>query len=646
MNNKILLGTALLSAGALAWAAKDPVIMRVAGVDVPKSEFEYLYHKNSQQQIAPQPLEEYVEMFKNYKLKVADAKDMGLDTMASFKKEMDQYRSDLAAPYLVDSAYLNSLVDEAYQRSRVEPKTSHIMFFKTTDRLTNEANVARLDSIRNCLDAGEDFGELAKKFSQDRGSSQRGGSLGYISAGRYPYGFETAAYALKPGEYSKVVESPMAYHIVKVDDIRPAQGAVLMAHIMKMVPNGASPEQRETAKAQIDSIYNVVMADPSKFEALAKEYSDDPGSGQKGGMLPWFSTGQMVPEFEAESYRLAKDEISKPIRSQYGWHIIRKFDSKPAPELAAMKSQVLARVQHPQDERSGLIRAHQTERYAKKHNGKYAKSLADIRKRIETQGLDSLFYEEAVSGPFSKKALFVIGKTETPLFEVVPSLHHHITPDGIAALKEFDENVALLFNRKLVDTEINWLEANEPDYRNLLHEYRDGSLLYEASVRNVWDKAARDNDGLEAYFESHRGDYTWKEPRAKGILVQASNDSVANAVRARYIQLGADTVVNTLRKEFKNEVKVDRVLVSKGTNAMVDNLMFGGPQTQPSVAGFTCYFMLDPVLATAPQELSDVRAQVTSDYQLELERKWLDDLRAKYPVEVYEKVLRKVKPIQ
>ena len=184
---KAIAGGTCLIAVAMAFAAKDPVIMTVNGVDVPKSEFEYLYNKNSQQQINPQTLEEYVEMFKLYKMKVADAKAEGLDTLESFLKETSQYRHDLAAPYLADSAYINKLVDEAYARSQREVEAKHIMFFKTRGAAENAAMKARLDSLRGVIVNGGDFEELARQYSQDRGSSQRGGNMGFIVAGNFPY---------------------------------------------------------------------------------------------------------------------------------------------------------------------------------------------------------------------------------------------------------------------------------------------------------------------------------------------------------------------------------------------------------------------------------------------------------------------------
>lgn len=645
MNHKVLIGAALLSVGAIAWAAKDPVVMTVNGVDVPLSEFKYLYYKNSQQQMNDQPIGDYVELFTNYKLKVADARSMGIDTTSAFRQEMSQYRSDLAAPYLADSVFLNQLVSEAFDRSGREVQVSHIMLFKNANRVLDEKARTRLDSIRRVALNGGDFAELAAEFSQDGTGKRTGGSLGYIAANRYPYNFEKAAFALQPGEISEIVESPMAYHIIKAGESRPATGSVLVSHVLKLVPMDAPQAQQDAVKASIDSLYNLAVANPDGFADLAMRNSDDPGSAKKGGQLPWFGSGMMVPEFEEAAFSMKNGEICKPFRTSYGWHFIKKHDSRGPQSLEEMRPQLLQRIQHPQDERSEIIRERQTEVLAKKHKGRITSQAREIASDLLKNGLDSAFYQKYSSPQFASTPVVTIGKKNRTIGEFLPMMRHLIQPDGISAEKEFNKRLNRFFNSALVDAEIDWLEANEPDYRNLYHEYYDGSLLYEASVRNVWDRAAKDTEGLEKYFADHRGDYTWTEPRAKGFLVQARNDSVAKAIMARSLQLPADSLQTVLRQEFKGDVKIDRVLVSKGTNAMVDFIMFGGPKVQPSAAGFTEYFMLDGRLITAPEELGDVRAMVTSDYQAMLEDEWLKSLRAKYPVTVNEKVLGKVKPL-
>ncbi|MDE6682622.1 MAG: peptidylprolyl isomerase, partial [Muribaculaceae bacterium] len=176
--------------------------------------------------------------------------------------------------------------------------------------------------------------------------------------------------------------------------------------------------------------------------------------------------------------------------------------------------------------------------------------------------------------------------------------------------------------------------------------YVDGSVLYEVRVNKVLVKAAKDEEGLQRYFEQNKDKYRWSEPRVKGYLVQTSTDSVAEIVKKRAAEIGRDSLVNTIRKEFPREVSIMKVLEPKGSNAMIDNIVFGGPETKPSSPRYTTYFMLDPRVITAAEELQDVRGLVTSDYQGVLQEEWENELRSKYPVKVYDKVLKKVKPLE
>lgn len=438
--------TLLLGAGlgicALAWAAKDPVIMTVNGVDVPKSEFEYLYHKNSQQQLAPQPLEDYVEMFVNYRLKVADAMAAGIDTTAAFRQEMDQYRHDLAAPYMTDSVYLDKLVAEAYGRSREEVPTSHIMIFKAPSAEANATAVAKLDSIRNVVMAGGDFAEMARLYSQDRGSNSRGGSLGYITAGRYPYTFELTAYSIKPGEVSEVIESPVAYHIVKTGDHRPARGTVRASHILIMDQKG-TPEESAARKARIDSIYEVLKASPSKFEDMAMRYSDDKGSARQGGLLQWFGSGMMVQEFDSVAFALPVGQISEPFRTQFGWHIINKIDRKDPPSLDEMRAQEIARIMNPQDERCALVKKNQTAQLAKKHNARLNDALVGkLNSYVASNGIDSLFYVTFSTPEYVSQEIMKVGKQPVMLQAFLSSMHGGLQPNPVIGAKYLDNAIS------------------------------------------------------------------------------------------------------------------------------------------------------------------------------------------------------------
>lgn len=638
MKKPILTGVGL-AAVLLAYAAKDPVIMTINGEDVTKSEFEYLYNKNSQQQINPQTLDEYVEMFKLYKMKVADAKAAGLDTTAKFRKEAEQYRHDLATPYLADSVYLNQLVDEAYARSRKEAVAKHIMFFKSPNPEHNLQMKAKADSLKQVLDNGGNFEELARQYSQDKRSAVNGGTMGYIVSGQYPYGFEVAAFATPEGSVSDVVESPQGYHILKGGHKRDARGRVKVSHILKLARQESDWAR---AKEQIDSLYQVVTANPEKFNEIATTNSDDRGSARQGGQLPWFGAGEMVEEFDSAAFALKKGEISKPVKSQFGYHIIMKQDERDPLPKEAVKKQTLARMSSPQDERYTLIQKHQTERFAARHKAQVNQSGLDaVNDYVAKNGIDSLFYAKWL-GNDGNITLMTADGNKYSVADFVAKFNGVKQSNPVAAKEIIDANLDSWMNGILTGLEEEALAKSEPDYRNLLKEYVDGSLLYEVSVLKVWDKAAKDIPGLEKYFAENRMKYKWDTPHVKGVFVQAANDSVATAIKDLARGAAEDDIVPALRKQFKNQMAAERILVPKGSNAMVDYVAFDGPVAPSSIEKYPVMFMLNKRILTVPEEMQDVKGLVTSDYQNMFQEQWENDLRKKYNVKVNKKVLKSV----
>ena len=363
-------------------------------------------------------------------------------------------------------------------------------------------------------------------------------------------------------------------------------------------------------------------------------------------MLPWFGAGEMVEAFDSVAFSLAVGEISAPFESPYGFHIVKKLDQKGIPSVAEIKPAILQRISSPQDPRYNLVQDNQINRFAKKFKGSVADDvLKDLCADVSSLGLDSAFVAKWTAAPYASKTLCRVGNSNYSAGDFVKSYESVKYPASQAAADLLTDNFKAYYKNKLTIAAEDDLLKNNSDYSNLLKEYVDGSLLYEVSLRKVWDRAAKDTEGLEKYFQDNRANYTWTEPHAKGFLVQAINDSVANLVRERAAQLQGDSVPIILRKEFYGKAIVDRVLVSKGTNAMVDYLMFGGPEAKPSNSKYTVMFMLNPRIINRPEEVSDVKGLVTSDYQNEFQAAWEAELRRKYPVTVNEKVLKKVKPI-
>lgn len=650
MKNKILagLGVSVLAGAVYAEVSNvktaDPVIMTVNGEDVPRSEFEYLYHKNSQQQLEPQSLDEYLEMFKIYKLKVADAKAAGIDTTAAFKKEMDQYKRELMEPYLADSTFLYSLVDVDVKRSGEEVETTHILLAKTRDMSQNFKIKARLDSIRTAILNGADFTEMADKYSQDRSVNTNHGYLGYMGTGRLPFEFESALFETPEGMISEIVESPAGYHIVKPGKHRPSRGKVQASHIMLLVPQGALPSVESSIKADIDSIYDVVKANPERFEELARQYSDDKSSARNGGKLPEFGSGEMVPEFEEVAFSLSEGEISEPVKSFYGWHIIRKDGYRQGKSYEEIKNDVLRKAASPQDSRYKLVRENMVKKLAAKHNGRVnEENLAKLKKDALVNGFDSLYLANWTTMPNSDLQIAKAGNREVKVSDMMDRFTkiNESRPDVAGFM--VTELANTLFTNILLEEEQDWLMANNEDYRNLMMEYTDGSLLYEISVDKVWDKSSKDTEGLERYFNKNKKKYKWDSPHAKGVLIQAADEGAMERVKEKVANKTDQEVIEIVRNEFPKTATAEEIVVAKGMNPMVDNLVWDGSPIVPKQKNYTVYFMVNERLIDAPEDYTDVKGAVTSDYQAQLEQDWIKEMKKKYPIKEYKNEIKKLK---
>lgn len=632
---------AIVAAGcltAIAASKKDPVLMKVNGEPVTLSEFEYLYHKNNQQQIAKQPLDKYLEMFTVYKLKVADAKNAGIDTTKAFQREFQGYRSELAAPYLRDTVAEELLMKEIYGRMGYNVKVSHIMLPLGRTAADDRKNREKIDSLRTCALKGEPFDSLALKYSSDPSVQRNNGSMGYVSVGRFPYQFEDACFTTKVGQISEPFKTDFGWHIVKVYDIQPDQGKVSVEHILKLFPRNATEAQKAETWVTVDSIYQVVK-NGADFEDVARRESQDQGSARNGGKLPLFGKGEMVPEFEKVSYELNDGEISKPFATRYGVHIVKKLSSASLGTYAETRDQIKGIIQR--DVRSNIARNSRVDQLKKQYKLMRNVELENrLKKEVSTP--DSMDAEFMAKYQNSEEWLFKLDGKDYPLSLLIDKIKSYGRMADETAYNFLDANISSLETNTVVEYEKQMLEKNNPDLRNLVNEYRDGMLLFEISNRNVWEKASMDTAGLRAYFEANRAKYRWDSPRYKGFLIQTTGDSVTRLVKLRISSLSPDSLVTVLRKEFSKDLSIKKVLVAKGENSLVDSEVFGGDRVVRTDK-FKDYFVYGGKLIAKPEEVADVRGLVVSDYQNYLEEQWVEALKKKYPVEVDQKVLKSVK---
>ena len=633
-----------LSASLLAQAS-DPVLMTINNKPVLKSEFEYIYNKNNtNNSLDKKTLEEYVDLFVNFKLKVEEAKTQGIDTTKSFITELSGYRSQLTKPYLTDSKVDESVLLEAYNRLKEDVDVSHVLI-RIQQNATPADTLKAWTTIQNILkrlQKNEDFSKVAKEVSEDPSAAENGGHLGYISAFRTVYPFETMAYNTPVGSLSKVVRSAFGYHIIKVHGRRNSLGEVLVSHIMKFTSKD-DEEMNKKAKISIDSIYQRVVAGDD-FGKLASELSQDKGSAAKNGELPWFGTGRMVPEFETAAFALKNvGDVSQPIQSAYGWHIIKLLEKKGVDSFENMKADLERKVKR--DERANLGQQAFVNKLKLDYNFQTVKlNLQEFYKLANNAKLsDSTFLAEANK---LNKSLFSFAGKNYSQSDFANYLKTNNNTEKSIASEMIDEKFKAFTDAELLAYEDTQLEKKYDDFRFLMNEYHDGILLFEVSNKEVWDKASKDTEGLANYFNGHKADYTWKEPHYKGRIISCKDKETFKAAKSIVKKSPTDSIDKYLRTRLNDSiqyVKIEKGLFVKGENKYIDSEIFKSKEKFVPTTDYPYLFLSGKMLKNIPEDYSDVRGLVTADYQEFLEKEWIKTLRGKYPVSVDQNILKTVK---
>ncbi|MBO4986436.1 MAG: peptidylprolyl isomerase [Paludibacteraceae bacterium] len=584
---KVFLSIILLAGAMMGFAQEDKVLMTINGEPVMLSEFMYIYEKNNQEtSLEKKSMEEYLDLFINFKLKVTEAIAQGVDTTEAFKKELAGYRAQATPKYMQDNEAVDSLVELSYNRQANVRRAAHIAIQcpASADSVAEAEALAKINLARERVTTGvekkvkkgrkwvavrepEAFADVAREMTEDPAGKENGGELGWIQVFRYVYPFEDAVYNTPVGEVTEVFRSPYGFHIALVEEERPYE-EVHAAHIMKMMPRGTEQTALD-AKKDIDSLYQVVLAG-ADFAEVATAHSDDKGSAMRGGDLGWFGRGMMVQPFENITFDMQPGEMSEPFPTRFGWHFVKLYDKRGIQPLDSMRQQLLMQVKR------------------------------DVR------------YQEAEKSFIKKTRAEYNLPTEMSDEEVKAYADAH-------------------------------LEEKYADLRNLVREYHDGILLFDVSLREVWDKANKDTEGLAAYFKANKKNYTWDEPRYKGYMIYAKDEKVAKAAKQIIKTANADSVMSYINQRINVDsvqyVKVEKGLWVAGKNAAVDKYGFKNKTAEytPSEE----FPVVVPVgkIIKAPQEYTDVRSQVTTDYQDHLEKQWVATLREKYPVVVNEEVL-------
>jgi peptidyl-prolyl cis-trans isomerase SurA len=632
---------AILSLAAQSFGQPDPTLFSVNGKPVTVSEFNYIYAKTNgaKADFSKASVMEYLDLYTKFKMKVARAKEMQLDTIPSLQEELLGYRRQLADSYLTDREVTDKLIREAYDRMQKDVKISHILV--AINPKDTAAAWTKIQSIYKELQAGASFESLVAK-SEDKNTNQNGGVIGYLTA-MLPDGFyalENAMYNVPVGKTSGVIRTPMGYHIVKVNDVRNARGEIEAAHIL-IRKKKAGVDQLD-AKNRIDSIYTVLKTQ-NNFDDLAVKISEDENSASKAGYLGVFGIGRYEPIFEDAAFSIEADGgISKPVESSIGWHIIKRRERKAIQAFDALKTRLKAQIQREQ--RYELARTAMVERI-KRESG-MTESIA-VRDRY-IAGLDSSFLTYAWRQPTvsNNEKLLSFGKDKVNSLTDFSDFLAENSNRRINYASQYNNNtkeVAMqlyreFLNDKALAYEETQLDKKYPDFRNLMREYEEGILLFEAIKQNVWDKASQDSVGLDKFYAENKSRYQWEE---RASIVSYSVNDTLKPMMEKIKTFAAKNDAQKVLKKF-NTPKSEYIRFQEET---LERSKAKGLETAwkagSIVAGkdATSFSKVDKILPKMGKTLKEARGYVVADYQEFLEKQWMEDLTKRFKVETDQAVL-------
>lgn len=569
--------------------AEDKVLLTIDGQPVMQSEFMYIYEKNNQETTIDQKsIDEYLELFINFKLKVREAENLGFDTLKTFKDELAGYRKQAIPKYMQDTLLEEDMMRTSYEHMCVDRRVAHIAIEcpmgtsaedeqaalnkinEARERVTTGRDILTKKGKKTIITRGkkEDFYAVAEEMSTDPSVKDNKGELGWMVPFRYVWPFEKAVFATKVGEVSEVFRTQYGFHIVLVEEERPHE-EVKASHIMKTVPRG-NDSIRIAQRMAIEGVYYRVQN--GEFSAVAQAESDDKGSARNGGELGWFSRGMMVKPFEDAAFAMNVGEICAPFESRFGWHIIYLEDKRGIQP--------------------------------------YEEVRADIRTKMKR---DERYQD--VRQAFAAKLRKEYGLDET------------VTDADVFAMEEAN------------------LENKYPELKALIQEYHDGILLFDISLKEVWDKASLDTTGIKEYFKQHRNDYKWDAPRYKGYIIYAKNKNALKSAKAIVKAAEPDSVGSLLNSRINNDsvtfVRTEHGVWQEGQSKIVDKLFWKKGEWQPTEE--FPYVVLVGKKLKNPEAYTDERGKVISAYQDELEKEWVARLREKYQVEINQEALEELK---
>ena len=616
----------------------DDVLLTISGESVSANEFVRVYNKNLNlvQDDSQKEVNSYLELFVNYKLKLTEAKALRYDKDPVYLNEFKSYKDQLTQSYLTDKNVTDDLIREAYDRTENEVKAQHILILLDEVETDTLATYSKIQAYRERF-VNEDFESLKKELHN--GKSIFVEDLGYFSAFKMVYNFESAAYATEVGGVSQPFRTRFGFHVVKVLEKRKSRGQVTVAHIMIANTQKDStlvPEER------IQELHRLVLQGDD-FADLAKQFSDDKSSSMRGGELSPFKSGQINSEiFETTAFELSPSNmISKPIQTQFGWHILKYINKKPVQSFEELQLELNSKI--GKDSRSQLVKAKMLEQLLAEYQIENPNSeVAQFQSNIVFNASQNVW---ELSKNFDNNQSFLIIKNQTFTHQ---NFLDYLNKNQKLIKKEWSKAVvvkkqyASFLEQSVFKYKEDNLENENKEFAHILDEYREGLLLFELMQDKIWEGAKNDSIGLQEFYNANKQNYVWPD-RIEGSVARSSDEKHIKKVRKYW------------KKNQSNEM-IDEALNKEQQNVIFSNGEFElGHPTLPKTLEFktglskvieeNSNFYVVNVTALKPttqKTFEEAQGQLIADYQIALESEWIQELRTKFKVDINEDVLAKV----
>ncbi|MES2702503.1 MAG: peptidylprolyl isomerase [Bacteroidota bacterium] len=640
-----------IAAGFITLPGYAQTLFTYGSNQVSKDDFLRVYKKNSMNKkpdMSDTALRSYLDLYALFRMKVAEADKQQLDTLGSIQKELDNYRKQLAKNYLTDEEIVNKQIREAYDRSKENIRVAHILISATPGSDTMAA-FRKIDSIYNAIESKKaDFATMAQLYTDDKGSKDNGGELGYITSLQVIYPFENAAYSTPVGKVSKPFRTQFGYHILKVLEKRADKGQVKVAQIMIMAPKSRGNEGLAMAKKRADSVLAMAKSGVP-FHELVTKYSDDKYSVNDSGVLKPFGAGRMVPAFENAAFTMKRpgEVWPEPVQTEYGYHILKLLAKYPMQPYDSLYTSLKHKVEN--DSRAQFAKDQFFNKIKEKNGFKeYPANIAEVTERlsmIPDTGKDAKVLKSEDYRMMNKPVFVLAGKNylQNDFVKFLETLTRGRLNGPKNAVVRDAYN--LYVNNVVNDFEEHKLVEENPDFKHLMEEYRDGIMLFELMDRNVWSKAAKDSAGLKAFYETRKGKYTW-EPGFEGAVYKFKNKAMFDT--GMLLIKGGKMTDEEIAKAVNTQSNPDGVTIQRGRyefsrfkDATQAELQANRIKVMPQSNGqYNVVVAREIFNAPGNKSLDEARGYVVAEYQDYLEKQWNQKMRSQYPVTVNEKTFK------